>query len=238
MIQILQHHDCEGPAYLATMMAARELDWKVLRADRGEIPKDLNGLDALIILGGPQSVNRTDLFPWMRREIEIVRLAIDAGLPVLGICLGAQVVATACGMQVVNCDHKEIGWFPVRRLASGSEGWFADVPEEFTCFHWHGERMIPHEDMPSLAATDVTPCQACSPLPGVLALQFHLEVTEEAIRAMAAAFHKEMADELIGLDSLLWELPEQLANSQRLADNVIGRWFERVMARDAFGEAE
>lgn len=238
MILVLQHHDSEGPAYLATMMQQRGLEWEVIRADSEKLPDGSSDYTGMIILGGPQSVNMTRQFPWIRREVEFVRQAIDRGLPVLGICLGAQVVADACGMQVVNCDEKEIGWFPVERLASGMEGWFSGVPDEFTCFHWHGERFIPHGDMPSLAATDVTPCQACSPLPGVLALQFHLEVDEEAIRSMAAAFHGELADEMVGLDSLLWELPERLEESRALADKVIGRWFDYVSKASGQGEKQ
>ncbi|MCB1218560.1 type 1 glutamine amidotransferase [bacterium] len=231
MIHILQHHDCEGPAYLATLLQERGLEWQCVRADRGLLPGEMEQCSGLVILGGPQSVNRTDRFPWMRREIEFVRLAIDRGLPVLGICLGAQVVAAACGMQVVNCDYREIGWFPVQRSGAGAESaYFANVPEQFTCFHWHGEQILPHEDLPALAATEVTPCQALAPQPRVLALQFHLEVTEEAIRGMASAFSDELADEMIGLDSLLWDLPQQLAESQRLARAVIGPWLDVVAA--------
>ena len=238
MIHILQHADCEGPAYLATMLQQRGLEYKVLRPDRGELPQ-LADSDALIILGGPQSVNNFRSFPWMRREIEFVRLAIDSGLPVLGICLGAQVLASACGMQVVACPAKEIGWHMVQCNATDDAvGYFRDVPQEFNCFHWHGEMIVPHGDIPVLAATDITPCQAMAPQPGLLALQFHLEVTRDAILSMAAAFHGELADELISLESLLGELDEQLPQSQQLAELVIGKWLAQLGAGRQLEDAQ
>jgi GMP synthase-like glutamine amidotransferase len=226
MILILQHHDCEGPAYIAELLEQRGMPSHILRPDQEPLPAGLKGYEALIILGGPQSVNRLDMFPWLRAEIEFIRRALVANAPVLGICLGSQLIASACGLRVLPGSTKEIGWFPVQRNMETDNAFFRVLPQEFECFHWHGEQVIPDFDLAPLASTDITPCQAFSPLPGVLALQFHLEMTADAIDSMATAFSSELEEAGISSDSLTENIDRRLTSSQRLADSVIGRWLD------------
>lgn len=233
MILILQHTDCEGPAYVAELLEQRGLAARIVRPDIEPLPVGMQGFAALIILGGPQSVNRLDFFPWLRAEIEFVRRALVSNSPALGICLGAQIIASACGLRVAASPAKEIGWFPVRRNLETDNSFFRVLPHEFECFHWHGEQVIADFDLAPLAATAITPCQAFSPLPGVLALQFHLEVTPEAIEAMASAFVGELQDAGISPESLSHNLDTRLSASQRLADSVIGRWLDEFASSSA-----
>jgi GMP synthase-like glutamine amidotransferase len=115
-------------------------------------------------------------------EKKLVRKTIESGLPVLGVCLGAQMIASALGASVCRAAQKEIGWFPVRRVTS--EGLGALLPETFTPLHWHGETF----DLPAgairLAETDAVPNQAFQLGNKVIGLQFHLEATLQSVQAL------------------------------------------------------
>ena len=105
--------------------------------ESSEMPP-IGDVDLLIAMGGPMSVNDEQRYPWLIREKQYIRLAIDSGKPVLGICLGAQLIAAAMGAQVYANPVKEIGWFPVYGLTSGRGSVFT-FPPTIEVFHWHGE---------------------------------------------------------------------------------------------------
>ncbi len=138
----------------------------------------------LIVMGGPMSVNDTAALPWLAPEIALVRDAIDAGKLVFGVCLGAQMIAKAMGGRVYPGVEKEIGWFPVRRVAAAGETLFDSLPEHFTAFHWHGETFDLPPGAVRLAETEVTRNQAFQIGNRVLGLQFHIEATPESVAAM------------------------------------------------------
>jgi GMP synthase-like glutamine amidotransferase len=120
---------------------------------------------------------------WLRPEIALVREAIAADKTVLGICLGAQIIAKALGARVYPGSGKEIGWFPVQREA-GSHPFFDGLPDSFTPLHWHGETIdLPHGAR-LLAKSKITETQASAVGQRVLGLQFHMEATEESVRAL------------------------------------------------------
>lgn len=149
--------------------------------------------DALVVMGGPMGVYDEARFSWLAAEKAHIRAAIDGGKHVLGICLGAQLIAASLGAKVAPHAHKEIGWFPVAMTDAGiTHPLLSGFNSAMTVFHWHGDRF----DIPS-GAVHLMSSAACDNQAfvydkHVLALQFHLEMDGAAVRAIAAA----CADEL------------------------------------------
>lgn len=178
---ILQHVPFEGPAAIATWAHSQGISNTVYHIYRGDAAPAQNDFDVLAVMGGPMSVNDTDTLPWLAPEIALVRAAIEADKRVLGVCLGAQMIAKAMGARVYPGREKEIGWFPVARAAPDGGTLFDGLPESFTAFHWHGETFdLPHGAV-RLAETEATPNQAFQLGARVLGLQFHIEATPESV---------------------------------------------------------
>ncbi len=188
-LHYLQHVSFEGPAAIATYATAR--GWRIAGSHpyRGDPLPELEDFDLLVAMGGPMSVNDETKLSWLVPEKRLVRAAVHAGKSVLGVCLGAQMIASAMGARVYRAE-KEIGWFPVQRVTQ--EGLGAELPETFVPLHWHGETF----DLPlgaiRLAETDAVPNQAFQLGARTLGLQFHLEATSESVELMA----QHVADEI------------------------------------------
>jgi len=152
---------------------------------------DLNEIDLLVVMGGPMSVNDEEAYPWLVQEKQYIREAIEQGLSVLGVCLGAQLIATAMGARVYPNHEKEIGWFPVRGVATEYLSTF-QFPASTDVFHWHGETF----DLPSgavrLASSEGCVNQAFQMGASVIGLQFHLETTPESAKEMVSNGRDEL----------------------------------------------
>jgi len=148
-------------------------------------------IDLLIVMGGPMSVNDEDKFPWLVSEKQFIREAINSGTPVLGICLGAQLIASAMGALVYRNSAKEIGWFPIDGIAANDSSIY-NFPSSMKVFHWHGETF----DLPTgatlLAKSDGCENQAFQYGKSVIGLQFHLENTPEATREIVSHCRNEL----------------------------------------------
>jgi GMP synthase-like glutamine amidotransferase len=183
---------------------------------------DADAADGLIFMGGPMSVN--DDLLYIRREIEMIQAAVARGKPVLGVCLGSQLIAKALGARVYPNAVKEIGWYPVRFHESArSDRLFAGIEEPETIFHWHGETFDLPEGAELLASSEACRNQAFRWRDNVYGLQFHLEVTPEMIADWCAQ------DANCG-DMREVERPiDAHAHADRLAELsavVFGRWCE------------
>jgi GMP synthase-like glutamine amidotransferase len=143
-------------------------------------PLPIEGVHGLIVMGGPMSAN--DELAYIRRELDLIREAVAAGMPVLGVCLGAQLIAKALGGRVYRNPVKEIGWFPIGWTeAAGRDPLLAGLGEPETVFHWHGETFDLPEGAQWLAASEACRNQAFRFGRNVYGFQFHLEVTPEMI---------------------------------------------------------
>jgi GMP synthase-like glutamine amidotransferase len=147
----------------------------------------------LVIMGGPMSVNDTDLYPWLADEIAFAREAIGAGKKVFGICLGAQLIAKSLGCNVYKNPIKEIGWFVVR-FEQEHHDVFPDLRkgQELFVFHWHGETFDLPEGAVHLFSTDVCKNQGFAFDINTLALQFHLEMSGSNIDAIVEKCRNEL----------------------------------------------
>lgn len=186
---ILQHHPIEGPGSLVPWLARHATSSQLVRLYAGEECPAPDAVDLLIILGGPMSVNDEGEFPWLIAEKPFIRQIIDRNRPVLGICLGSQLIASALGAAVRANPHKEIGWLPIEGLAVHAP---FSLPST-TVFHWHGDTF----DLPAgailLARSEACAHQAFLYREKVLALQFHLETTPELVQL----FIETGSDELV-----------------------------------------
>lgn len=180
-IHWLQHADFEGLGCIAPWLAERGHAVSGTQLHAGEALPDIADFDALIVMGGPMNIYEYATHPWLRTEKALIRAAIGAGRRVLGICLGAQLIADVLGGPVRRNDAPEIGWFPVELNAAGrAEPAFAGLPPRFTAFHWHGDTYALPPGARGLAHSEACAQQAFSWDDGrVLGLQFHLEVTRD-----------------------------------------------------------
>jgi GMP synthase-like glutamine amidotransferase len=219
---VLQHVEFEGPAAVADWAAGRGLPLRVFHLYRDTTLPPLSDFDMLTVMGGPMSANDEAQLGWLGPEIALVREAIAADKIVLGICLGAQIIAKALGARVYPGGTKEIGWFPVQR--TGSHSLFDGLPDSFTTFHWHGETFdLPHEAT-SLAKSKITETQAFAVGQRVLGLQFHMEATAQSVRALLEGAGHEIGSGVFEQrpDTIVAGL-NQCANLRPLLDTVLSR---------------
>lgn len=193
---------------------------------------DVRRYNGLVVLGGPMSVNDTDRYPHLREEMDALRVAIEAGLPVLGICLGAQLIAAALGAVVVRNPVKEIGWSTVRPTSAGSrDPLFEHLGKTEQIFQWHGDTFRLPEGSELLARTDACRNQAFRHGGNVYGLQFHLEVDQALIRrwlSTPAMKHEiEALDGAVKAETVLEETSRYITRSMRLSHAVFSTFIDR-----------
>jgi len=178
----LQHVPYEGPGSISEWMARRGIPFPAVALWNNEPLPDPASLDLLVVMGGPMNVDETDAHPWLLAERQFIRDAIDAGVRVLGICLGAQLIARALGAEVHPGPRQEVGWFPIRRIAGATHPLFDDLPDELMAYHWHGDTFDLPEGAIHIAGSQRYPNQAFAWGDHVIALQCHLETTPQSAR--------------------------------------------------------
>ena len=184
-IHWLQHVPFEKLGSIQDWADARHHSLAATRLHQGEALPGIEEIDWLIVMGGPMGVNDEAEFEWLRPEKELIRQAIGQKKRVLGICLGAQLIASALGARVYKNSEKEIGWFKVQRSSNVRPGDFLEsFPPEFTAFHWHGDTFDLPYGARLLASTGACRHQAYAIGDRILGLQFHLEVQRENVEAL------------------------------------------------------
>jgi GMP synthase-like glutamine amidotransferase len=197
-IHFLQHVPYEGLACIHTWITQQghTLSSTKFFEERHELPA-MNTFDWLIILGGPMSVHDDQQYPWLKKEKAFILNSINAGKKVLGICLGAQLAALCLGANVTRAAHKEIGWYPIRPTeACKQENWlYALISDHPVVFHWHGDQFEIPREANELITSEANGNQAFLYRDQVLGLQFHLEVTADALKEMVRNGSNELAEE-------------------------------------------
>ncbi len=184
-IHFVQHVPFEGPAAIKDWALERGHSLSRTALFDNESPPAMDDFDWLVVMGGPMGVYDEDEYPWLASEKRFIGDAVAAGKAVLGICLGAQLLAVVLGGTVRPNAHREIGWFPVR-LVPAAEGIpaFAGLPRIFTAFHWHGDTFGIPPGSVRTAESDACAAQAFAYNDRVIGLQFHLESTAESVGAL------------------------------------------------------
>lgn len=187
----LQHVPFEGLGSIEAWFQDNNYAISCTRFFENPVLPKVEEIDFLVIMGGPMSVNDEQELPWLVTEKQFVKKVIQAGKPVLGICLGAQLIANTLGARVFANDAKEIGWFPIYSVPA-PEHCFS-FPQATEVFHWHGETFNLPAEAQLLASSAACKHQAFQIGLHVIGLQFHMETTP----ASAQALVKNCRDELI-----------------------------------------
>jgi len=230
-IAILRHSQTEGPGYFATYLERAGLPWTLVKIDQGEaVPANAAAYAGIALMGGPMSVN--DDLPWIPQALHLIQDAVAKDVPVLGHCLGGQLMAKALGGQVTRAPVKEIGWGEVWVLDTtlGSD-WFGAGRSGFQVFQWHGETFSVPPGATHVLANRWCTNQAFALGPH-LALQCHIEMSEEFVRSWCETGAREIARSespaVQSVDAILGVLAANVRTLHDVADSVYARWTAKL----------
>jgi GMP synthase (glutamine-hydrolysing) len=229
-ILVLQHHPGETLGAISEALQTAALAWQYVRGYSGQpIPTNLKGAEGLIVMGGPQGVYEQDKYPYLRDEIALVRSAIEERKPVLGICLGSQLIAAALGAHVAPGPAREMGWYPVRLAPEAHDDpVFCGLPDSFTTAHWHGDVFDLPAGATALASSEMTACQAFRHGENVYAILFHVEITEPMLRVWVRGSAADLERARIDGDAILAEAERRVSAMEPIAETIFGRWAAMV----------
>jgi GMP synthase (glutamine-hydrolysing) len=184
---VLRHTPVEGLGLLANALRDFGVHHRYLDVARGDaLPKDVRAVGGVIVLGGPMGAYETESHPFLKTESALVEKAMAAGRPVLGVCLGAQLIAQVLGARVYPGERREVGWAPVQLTDDGRDDpLFAGLDDSLTVFHFHGDTYELPPDAANLARSSMYEQQAFRWGDTVYGFQFHLEFTESIIARLA-----------------------------------------------------
>lgn len=225
-VAIFQHASTEGPGHFATYLDAHRLPWQIIRSNLDPIPDTAIGYGGVAIMGGPMSVN--DDLPWMPRVFALIRDAMERDIPVIGHCLGGQLMSRALGGNVTRNPVKEIGWAEVI-VADNAEAkhWFGEDLARFTTFQWHGDTFtVPR------GATAVLSSMHCANQAFVigkhLGLQCHVEMNVDLVETWCDTGEQEIAQSagpaVQSSAEIRRDLNTRLAHLNAVADRLYARW--------------
>lgn len=234
-ISVIKHVPFEGPAAIGDWAAERGHLLAITEAWHHELPA-LDDFECLVVMGGPMNIYQFDRHPWLRDETKLISDTIGANKLVLGVCLGAQLIAAAAGAKVTRNNQPEIGWFPVKLTVEASRfGVLEGFPVEFTPLHWHGDTFALPPSAIHLASSEACSNQAFSLSGGrVVALQFHLEETRESLQGLIdhAADELEQPGDWIQSADALMATSGRFEEARDLLFGLLDRMSERADLTD------
>jgi GMP synthase (glutamine-hydrolysing) len=234
-VLVLQHISCEPPGIFEDVLVARGAAITRVELDEGEPIPPLSGFDALVVMGGPMGAYEDDRYPWIDNELARIAEAVDRRMPVLGVCLGAQLLACATGGKAYAGHGPEVGVLPVRlRAAAADDHLFGALPATIEALQWHGDTF----DLPPravlLASSDDYPNQAFR-IGAAYGIQFHVEVTSSMAQQWAEVpAYADALDSVRGpgsLPGLLAEFEVARPSMQRVAETIGDRFGDLVAAK-------
>jgi len=187
----IQHVPFEGPGVILPWALKQGFRITATHVWKEEKYPSLSSFDWLLILGGPMSIHDEKEFPWLIKEKELIKKAAESGKKVIGICLGAQLIASALGAEVSLNRVREVGWYPLAETAKGKASPFKGILDGLTAFHWHGETFTIPDKAVHLCKSEGCINQGFSIGNNILALQFHLETDDIILRGMVKELEQE-----------------------------------------------
>lgn len=189
----LQHVPFEGLGSIETWLKNAGYKISSTKFFNSEELPEIEDIDLLVVMGGPMSVNDETEHPWLVTEKEFIKSAVEAGKSVLGICLGAQLIANSMGGEVFRNSVKEIGWFPIEAVKYERNSFF-QFPEAAEVFHWHGETFNLPKGAVQIARSKGCKNQAFQIGSNVIGLQFHLETTSNSVQGIVENCRDELVE--------------------------------------------
>lgn len=231
-IMIFRHFAGEGPGYLAEVLDRHGLRYSLTAIDAGDaVPSDPTAFSGLVFMGGPMSVN--DPLPWIARELDLIRKAQDLQIPMLGHCLGGQLISKALGGTIDRNPVKELGWLPVTRNPNAANNeWLGSLPHRFEVFHWHGERFTLPTGAAHLFGSEFCTHQGFA-LGNTLGMQCHVEMTVSMVRHWAEHFDQEGVAPSASVQSpaaMNEDLAHRIERLQETADILYARWLKPILS--------
>jgi GMP synthase-like glutamine amidotransferase len=222
-VHYFQHVPFEGLGSIELWLNAKSFQISATRFYEDPSLPDVNEIDWLIIMGGSMSVNDEQEYTWLRAEKEFIVQAIKKGKIVLGICLGAQLIASALETKIYPNKFREIGWYPIQKVLPIGISDIADIfPSTVEVFQWHGETFDLPKNALLIAKSEACKNQAFSLSDNVLGLQFHLEATMESVKALIENCREEIVP-----DKFIQTEMEIISNTQRF--NRINTTMEAIL---------
>lgn len=227
-VLVLTHTKAEGPGLIAPALRSRKLVPKTVHGwDGGTIPSDIGRARGLVIMGGPMGVRDAGQFPFLKEEMRLIERALRAEIPILGVCLGSQLLATVLGAHVSKSSAPEIGWLPVELAPSaGRDPIFAGVKSPLVPCHWHFDVFTLPAGAVSLAKTVRTRCQAFRYARAAYGVLFHMEVNRAAVARMVRAFPDELEATGVAGKDMLAGADKYLPKLEPTAKAIFTRWAE------------
>lgn len=228
-VVVFRHACCEGAGYLGTFLARHAIPWCEVRIDKGEpVPDSVEAYSGIVLMGGPMSVN--DDLLWIPPLLQLIRQAVEKDVPLLGHCLGGQLISKALGGVVSKNPVKEIGWGQVQVADDpAARDWFGDL-QVFNSFHWHGETFsVPQ------GATHVLSSPYCVNQAYVMGkhigLQCHIEMTPDMVKIWTEQWKNDISTSAASpavqsADTMLAKVNEDCDVLHAVADRVYSRWIQ------------
>lgn len=230
-VAIFRQFPTEGPGYFTTFLDSHSIPWRLVKIDADEtLPVNANQFRGLVFMGGPMSVN--DDLPWIAPVLALIRQAVANDIPVLGHCLGGQLMSKALGGAVSKSPVKEIGWGEVSVADNAvSRAWFGET-SRFESFHWHGETFTLPDGATCLLSSPYCKNQAFA-LNMHLGMQCHVEMTEDMVKAWCEIG----ADEIAGSSgpavqsaaAIQTDLLNRVSALNQIAHRLYGKWISSLI---------
>ncbi|MBL8013347.1 MAG: type 1 glutamine amidotransferase [Candidatus Omnitrophica bacterium] len=184
MVLIIKHIDIEGPGTFGDYLIQKGESYRIIELGAGQkLPHTLEGIQAVVVLGGPMNVYEEDKYPFLKDENIFIQHVLEKQIPFFGICLGSQLLAKAAGAKVVRSPVKEIGWYKVALTSEGQKDpLFSRFNQNEDIYHWHGDMFEIPSNGVLLASGDGCPHQAFRVGKNAYGFQFHMEVTDKSIK--------------------------------------------------------
>jgi len=232
MLIVLRHVPYESPGLIEDMLEGRGFPFRIIDTFDEGVPLSAAGFSGLVSMGGPMSVN--DGTAEIAKEKELLLEAMDRDIPVLGVCLGAQIIASALGARVYAGGRPEVGWGTVTLTEDGlSDPLMAGVDRLLPVLHWHGETFDLPENAANLASSERFEIQAFRAGRKTYGLQFHLEVDEEMVREWLERDQEEESSIVSDPDALLDGIRANLYRVRFGGALVIGKFLDLVAGRES-----
>jgi GMP synthase-like glutamine amidotransferase len=233
-IAVFRHSPTEGAGHFALFLTEHSIPWKMIHIDQGDsVPTDASEFNGLVFMGGPMSVN--DDLPWIPPVLALIRDAHAKDIPLLGHCLGGQLMSKALGGVVTKNPVKELGWGKVEVADSdAARQWFGDI-REFDSFHWHGETFSLPQGAEHLLSSQYCANQAYA-IGKHLAMQCHVEMTEHMIRDWSEAGAGEIAANIASpgvqsAETMQAQMHDRLPQLHRVAEQLYRHWLHGIAPR-------